>query len=210
LIDSLTDLLVGLDEDGHPPLVWVIRWSEGGREPVQAAWDAAAAPHAMVTLVLLGWGAERAAVLKEVMQSAFTEVFDGMREVKVPGGFPAKSPAPRREKSTRGRQAAQRIQDYLKTTSPIFPAPSSAPATDDKITWSIPGRTGRTSSGPMRLRYEDSVGEKWFERVQDETGDYAGARDRLQYRVAVTRIRRACPAPPTLEELLRTASAVLT
>jgi hypothetical protein len=36
--DPIAELLAGLENDRRPPLPWVVRWSEGGCEPVAAAW----------------------------------------------------------------------------------------------------------------------------------------------------------------------------
>jgi len=211
-VDSLTDLLVGIDEDGYPPLAWVVRWSDGGRDPVHAAWEAAESPHAMVKVVRLGWG-DRAIPLKATMVATFQAVSDGVTEVLPPGGWPAKSPPqpPRKVRQRRqmtGAEFVRGAQRYLSSTAStaaLFPPPLPGAAAD--ITWSLPGIAGRSSHGPTRLRYMDSAGEKWFERVHR---DYQDARERLQYRVAVAKIRRECPVPPTLEELLRRASTVLT
>jgi hypothetical protein len=36
--DPIRELTHALERDGKPTLEWVVRWSEGGREPVHAAW----------------------------------------------------------------------------------------------------------------------------------------------------------------------------
>ncbi len=50
--DPIAELCVGLTVHGKPSLVWVVRWSEGGREPVAAAWAASCAPVAMASLLV--------------------------------------------------------------------------------------------------------------------------------------------------------------
>jgi hypothetical protein len=49
--DPIADLLASIDATGRPALDWVVRWSEGGREPLAAAWEAANDPAALISLL---------------------------------------------------------------------------------------------------------------------------------------------------------------
>ncbi len=49
--DPIAQLVDALRRDGKPPLAWVVRWSQGGREPVAAAWAESGLPHAMIELL---------------------------------------------------------------------------------------------------------------------------------------------------------------
>jgi hypothetical protein len=88
------------------------------------------------------------------------------------------------------------------------PSPPKPPsrARGRALTWSMP----RGPHGPTRLRYVDLEGIKWYERVNPLDGGHAIALNRLKWQVAVHRIRRVCPVPPTLEQLLRAVMAVRT
>ncbi len=50
--DPIGALIEALEHDGKPTLAWVVRWSNAGREPVQAAWTASGDPWAMVQLLM--------------------------------------------------------------------------------------------------------------------------------------------------------------
>jgi len=49
--DPIAELLEALRTNGKPSLPWVTRWSQGGVEPVRAAWEASSNPHAMCMLL---------------------------------------------------------------------------------------------------------------------------------------------------------------
>jgi hypothetical protein len=50
--DPISTLVEALERDGKPTLAWVVRWSNAGSEPVQAAWDVSRDPWAMVQLLM--------------------------------------------------------------------------------------------------------------------------------------------------------------
>jgi len=54
--DPIAQLVHDLRTHGKPSLAWCVRWSEGGREPVQAAWEASADWAAMKRLKLIAEG----------------------------------------------------------------------------------------------------------------------------------------------------------
>ena len=54
--DPIAELFRDLERDGKPSLAWVVRWSQGGRDPVAEAWGAAYVTSAMLTLL---WRARR-------------------------------------------------------------------------------------------------------------------------------------------------------
>lgn len=64
--DPLTELGHALSGHGKPPLWWVVKWSEGGREPFAAAWDASSDIDAMVKFAWTQPGGKRliAAIIK--------------------------------------------------------------------------------------------------------------------------------------------------
>lgn len=51
MTDPISQLLSDLRTHGKPSLEWVTRWSEGGRDPVRAAWEASDMPMAMEFLL---------------------------------------------------------------------------------------------------------------------------------------------------------------
>jgi hypothetical protein len=52
IADPIAALVEALERDGKPTLAWVVRWSNEGDEPVQAAWEASGDPWAMVQLLM--------------------------------------------------------------------------------------------------------------------------------------------------------------
>lgn len=50
MADPIRELVTALDDDGRPPLAWLVRWSAAG-EPVAAAWRESTAPTAMLELL---------------------------------------------------------------------------------------------------------------------------------------------------------------
>lgn len=49
--DPIAQLVEDLEAEGRPSLAWVVQWSAGGRDPVQAAWEKSADGHAMRRLL---------------------------------------------------------------------------------------------------------------------------------------------------------------
>ncbi|HSN30001.1 MAG TPA: hypothetical protein VLT45_27125 [Kofleriaceae bacterium] len=50
-LDGIAELVRDLDRDGKPSLAWVVRWSQGERDPIAAAWDASADGVAMAAFL---------------------------------------------------------------------------------------------------------------------------------------------------------------
>jgi len=50
--DPITALIRSLEREGQPSLAWVMRWSDGQRDPVHAAWAVSRDPWAMVQLLM--------------------------------------------------------------------------------------------------------------------------------------------------------------
>lgn len=62
--DPLDELVRAVEREGRPEFVWVLRWAQGGREPVSAAWEASCSAVLMVKVLrLCGRGAEADAVI---------------------------------------------------------------------------------------------------------------------------------------------------
>jgi hypothetical protein len=50
-LEGIRDLVQMLDENGKPTFLWVMKWSQYGVDPVQAAWDRESSPDAMIKLL---------------------------------------------------------------------------------------------------------------------------------------------------------------
>lgn len=53
MMDPIDELVLDLHRDGRPSLEWVVRWSQGNRDPVQAAWDHSQDDYSMRALLRL-------------------------------------------------------------------------------------------------------------------------------------------------------------
>lgn len=49
--DPIQQLVNAIDCDGKPALWWVVRWSEGGHDPVAAAWQRANTAYGMARVL---------------------------------------------------------------------------------------------------------------------------------------------------------------
>lgn len=64
--DPIEELLLAIRDDGKPSLAWVVRWSEGGKNPVQQAWMASGHPRAMGCLCRVLIGGMHGAIANDV------------------------------------------------------------------------------------------------------------------------------------------------
>jgi hypothetical protein len=77
--DPIQELVDALESGGKPSLAWVIRWSAGGRDPVDAAWGRSFTADAMIRLLELAGHPALAAARRIALAPVFWETTDSDR-----------------------------------------------------------------------------------------------------------------------------------